>query len=532
MIKARLVLWLPTAELSVIFSCQESATIRQEIRRFYDVNSVFNTYTHNGLNQLTESKEGAANSIYYGYDHNGNRISKTQGVNTTTHKYDFDNRMISVTAGGVTYEYIYDYRTRRVERKEGTLTTKVVFSGGTSVLEFDGAAATPTVEFVRGSGMGGGIGSILYSVRAGVPSFTHYNSRGDVVSKTDDAGAVTYQAEYVAFGKHPNEVGATLDRQKANTKEEDPTGLLNEGMRYRDLETGVFLTRDPVGMMDGPNLYYVRQNPWSKFDILGLTEKEVEKTEKILSDKELAKETINNRINLKRVPKSILIEEYKEAKPGDLAADPYGQVLKWRTIEGSAQVETYIRNRIAEDLYILGTEGGEIGFAMINRLLNGQGPLDVVLTDWITHANRNENRIGLNPEARNWHRNQSGFDRKVGITTQTAQGPKGGATVIGHELGHLWMKLTDPFNVQHVENPIRESMGFNRRGIYSESKLGLYRDTSNQGFWDKIFNPQGDLVGDIINHEMKDQQVPASTWLSFDSRSEIRVNDFLKRWGK
>ena len=32
-----------------------------------------------------------------------------------------------------------------------------------------------------------------------------------------------------------------------NTKEEDPTGLLNEGFRYRDLETGTFITRDPIG---------------------------------------------------------------------------------------------------------------------------------------------------------------------------------------------------------------------------------------------------------------------------------------------
>ncbi len=36
-------------------------------------------------------------------------------------------------------------------------------------------------------------------------------------------------------------------------------------------ETGVFLTRDPAGMVDGPNLYtYVIQNPWSSFDPLGL----------------------------------------------------------------------------------------------------------------------------------------------------------------------------------------------------------------------------------------------------------------------
>jgi hypothetical protein len=35
--------------------------------------------------------------------------------------------------------------------------------------------------------------------------------------------------------------------------------------------TGAFLSRDPAGFVDGPNLYaYVRQNPWSAFDPEGL----------------------------------------------------------------------------------------------------------------------------------------------------------------------------------------------------------------------------------------------------------------------
>jgi uncharacterized protein RhaS with RHS repeats len=46
---------------------------------------------------------------------------------------------------------------------------------------------------------------------------------------------------------------------------------LNEGFRYRDLETGVWLSRDPAGFVDGPNLYaYVKQNPWTGFDPDGL----------------------------------------------------------------------------------------------------------------------------------------------------------------------------------------------------------------------------------------------------------------------
>ena len=99
-----------------------------------------------------------------------------------------------------------------------------------------------------------------------------YNSRGDVVSRTDEAGDVEWQASYEAFGKQTATFGTTAEKQTANSKDEDLSGLLNEGMRYRDLEAGVFLTRDPAGFVDGPNVYtYVRQNPWTKFDPLGLS---------------------------------------------------------------------------------------------------------------------------------------------------------------------------------------------------------------------------------------------------------------------
>jgi RHS repeat-associated protein len=141
--------------------------------------------------------------------------------------------------------------------------------GGTSVQEM--AGGTVTVENIRGSDWGGGVGGILYTLRSGTPSYTFENMRGDVVAKTNAADSITYQAQYQAFGERPQETGSTLDRQKANTKEEDPTGLLNEGFRYHDLETGEFITADPMGFVDGPNRYtYVVQNPWSKFDPEGL----------------------------------------------------------------------------------------------------------------------------------------------------------------------------------------------------------------------------------------------------------------------
>jgi RHS repeat-associated protein len=71
--------------------------------------------------------------------------------------------------------------------------------------------------------------------------------------------------------------------------DEDPTGLLNEGFRYRDLETGTFITRDPLGFVDGPNMYaYVVQNPWTKFDPAGLQKNKDNNNPKI-SRRELEK---------------------------------------------------------------------------------------------------------------------------------------------------------------------------------------------------------------------------------------------------
>jgi len=231
------------------------------------------TYGYNPLNQLTSVASGSS-TVSFTYDANGNRGTRTRGSEVTNYAYDGENRLTSINGvdGGVSLnlQYAYDYRSRRTRRVESGTATKVVFSGGTSVQEY-GANATPDTEFIRGLDRGGGVGGLLYALRAGPLSFSHYNGRGDVVAKTDGGGVLTWQAAYEGFGKRVQEWGTTADRQKANTKEEDPSGLLNEGFRYRDLETGTFITRDPAGFVDGPNLYaYVRQNPWSKFDPEGL----------------------------------------------------------------------------------------------------------------------------------------------------------------------------------------------------------------------------------------------------------------------
>ena len=262
-------------------------------------------YDYNAANQLTSwekhSEAGSTSqslqkSATLTYDDAGNRTS--QNVTTwnsepetsnTQYTWDAQDRLASVTLpNGSVHRYEYDYRTRRVGTSESpsasgsaTKSTAIVFSGGLSVAEWESSSSfgstsgAPTVEYTRGPDMGGGVGGLLYTSRSESASRTlRYNlsnGRGDIVAQSDQYASLTWTASYEAYGKRTKETGENKDKQRGNSKDEDPTGLLNEGFRYRDIETGVWLSRDPAGFVDGPNLYaYVKQNPWTAWDPDGL----------------------------------------------------------------------------------------------------------------------------------------------------------------------------------------------------------------------------------------------------------------------
>jgi RHS repeat-associated protein len=260
-------------------------------------------YTYNSANQLTGWEKSdypsgtPQKTATLSYDDAGNRTSQDiQDPATsnqhlvTSYAWDAQDRLASVTMpDGSEHEYAYDYRTRRISttRSGGILppsSTAIVFAGGLSLAEWETANSTPstanppTVEYNRGPDMGGGVGGLLYTARSqstpGLQPALKYNlsnGRGDIVAQADQSATLTWTASYEAYGKRTKETGTNQDKQRANSKDEDPTGLLNEGFRYRDIETGVWLSRDPAGFVDGPNLYaYVMQNPWTKFDPLGL----------------------------------------------------------------------------------------------------------------------------------------------------------------------------------------------------------------------------------------------------------------------
>ena len=152
------------------------------------------------------------------------------------------------------HQFKYDYRSRRYYRSTpSTPHMYCVFDGGLSIQEYTGVSQAsclpsdthlPETEFIRGEGMGGGVGGMVYSIKDGGTEnediiCSHANHRGDIIARSNASGSLTSFALYEAYGTRPYEWGDDPDRQKANTKEEESDlGLLNEGMRFRDLETG------------------------------------------------------------------------------------------------------------------------------------------------------------------------------------------------------------------------------------------------------------------------------------------------------
>jgi RHS repeat-associated protein len=164
---------------------------------------------------------------------------------------------------GKTVSYGYDALGRRTSRTADGVTTSFLYDGDDVALDRTGTAVTeyligPDIDDqLRQSGPAGS----LYFLK------DHLDS---TVALTDAAGTMVERQNYDAFGAS---AGSTLTRYGFTGRERDPlTGLLHYRAREYDPQQGRFLTEDPLGWQDGPNLYaYVKNSPLNYTDPLGLS---------------------------------------------------------------------------------------------------------------------------------------------------------------------------------------------------------------------------------------------------------------------
>lgn len=258
-----------------------------EIEHKYSYDSIGNrlqrdefAYKVDGVNQLIEA-EGAT----YTFDPNGNLATKTIGTRTWTYRSNHLNQVISITDPDqnvikFTYDPSGKRLTKRTEskgKKEKVL--RFFYLGDTEIGALDEKGVIVELK-VPGNPNNPEAPSIAIEIKKEtyVPL---YDLQGNITCLLDyQRRKVVETYRYSVFGEEKilNERGRSIsDSSTGNPwryrgkRVDKEVGLMYFGYRYYDPEVGRWISPDPAGAIDGPNVYaYVRNNPMKYVDYFGL----------------------------------------------------------------------------------------------------------------------------------------------------------------------------------------------------------------------------------------------------------------------
>lgn len=215
----------------------------------------------NSLNQIL-----AQESSQFEYDLNGNLILKKEHGIEIRYAYDALDRLISVACNDTTTTFVYDAFNRRISKND-----LLFFYEGQNEI---GSFINNQIKELRvlGMGIGAEIGAAVLYELDGRTFYPLHDHNGNVATLVDLNGNAVETYRYSGFGIEITT--ASLNPWRFASKRFDPeTNLVYFGRRYYDPAIGRWITADPEGYQDGPNLYaYVHNNPLSKYDLYGLLE--------------------------------------------------------------------------------------------------------------------------------------------------------------------------------------------------------------------------------------------------------------------
>jgi RHS repeat-associated protein len=194
------------------------------------------------------------------YDANGNVTAS----GTKTYEWNARDQLVRVLDDGVeAASFTYDGFGRRVQKAVGGTVHTYVYDNQSIVEERVG---TDALRHVHGLGIDQPLASVS---AAGNVSYFLSDHLGSIVQTTDANAQVTLTRQYDPYGKL-RQGQATSGYAFTGREWDAEIGLYYYRARYYDPELGRFLSADPSGMVDGPNLYaYVSGRPTAGRDPSG-----------------------------------------------------------------------------------------------------------------------------------------------------------------------------------------------------------------------------------------------------------------------
>jgi RHS repeat-associated protein len=242
-------------------------------------------YKIDPLNKITRTHDVLLkHDELFCYDKNGNLTEKQENGHTTTYRYDALNRLIEAKEAGVfTAEYLYDSLNRRLSKKITTPNglndsiLQFIYWNNFEIAAYD--SSQNLIHFrALGRGRGADVGAAIALELNGATYCPIHDARGNISELLSLDGTPYETMRYSAFGIPTiyDARGDVVELSRspwlyASKRFDAETGFFHFAKRYYNPKLGRWVTPDPLGFADGPNLYaYVHLSPMILFDPYGL----------------------------------------------------------------------------------------------------------------------------------------------------------------------------------------------------------------------------------------------------------------------
>lgn len=256
------------------FSYDENDQLISEDETKYKSDSLGNrllknaeTYQIGAINQIVQQ-----GNCQYTYDRNGNLTQKTENGEFTYFAYDAFDRLTEVIGPQGKTNYTYDPFHRRLFKVTNDHTTAYLYQGNNEIgsIDSDGKRELRILGLQTGSETGSAIAMELQD-KILIPVHNPQGSLACLVDYESKAAIETHR--YSAFGEElvPQSKNSLSPWRFCSKRVDQETGFVFFGRRYYAADVGRFVTPDPLGFADGPNMYaFLKNNPLLAIDLYGL----------------------------------------------------------------------------------------------------------------------------------------------------------------------------------------------------------------------------------------------------------------------